>query len=66
MEGQGIKKNETIIQIVVFKDQLLGLTDSSRLVRYEEYTEVQGEERAPSIDEKRKGLDQKKTRWINF
>lgn len=66
MAEKGIKKGEKVIQLVVFKDQLVGLSDAGSLVKFEEYTEVQGEERAPSIDEKRKGLEEVKSRWSNL
>lgn len=52
-----------IIQLVVFKDKLLALTDNGDIFIEEEYSEVNGKEKKPSIIEKQKNLATTKTRW---
>ncbi len=52
-----------IIQLVVFKDKLLALTDNGDIFIKEEYSEVNGKEKKPSIIEKQKNLATTKTRW---
>jgi len=59
-------EKDKIIQLIVFKENLLGLTESGKVIVQEEYQEVNGREIIPTLDDKLKKRISKKVRWIEY
>lgn len=59
-------KKDKIIQLISYKDKLLGLTESGLIIEQEEYSEIKGKEVKPSIIDKQKNLITIKTRWKEY
>lgn len=59
-------EKDKIIQLIVFKENLLGLTESGKVIVQEEYQEVNSREIIPTLDDKLKKRISKKVRWIEY
>lgn len=61
-----MKSKDKIIQLISHKDKLIALTELGDIFVEEEYSEVNGKEKKPSILEKQKNLATTKTRWKTY
>ena len=61
-----INLKDKIIQLVVFQDNLLGLTQSGKIIKQETYSEVDGEEAIATSTDSIKKRIKIKSRWIEY